>query len=120
MQKKSTSQKTTTRTTREQVVEKNLSRAELVRALASGAARVTPSEEKAVRMIHGIGAPRTLVLERIGQDNPETRARLLDIELELLRQSRARALATPVATVATAPANPKRARIVAALKSSKH
>jgi hypothetical protein len=75
-------------------------------------------------MVHGLAAPKTLVLERVGQDNPETRARLLDIELELLRQSRARAAAmaprvAPAAVVEVAPANPKRDRIVAALKSRK-
>jgi hypothetical protein len=101
-----------------------LTAAELTKALSGGAQRLPASEEKALRMLHGVGAPRTLVLERVGQDHPEARARLLDIELELLRQSRARAAAAaPVtrtqAKAPTAAPNPKRAKIVAALKAKK-
>jgi hypothetical protein len=104
-----------------------MSATDLSKALAGGALHLVPSEEKALRMIHGVGAPRTLVLERVGQNHPETRARLLDIELELFRQMRARAAAgltssgrastsTPGWTPA---ANPRREKIVAALKAKK-
>lgn len=97
---------------------------ELTKALSGGANRLPATEEKALRMLHGVGAPRTLVLERVGQEHPEARARLLDIELELLRQSRARAAATtvtksPAKAPVAAAANPKRAKIVAALKAKK-
>lgn len=125
MQKKPTSQKATTatRATIATTQKDAPTRAELVRGLADGASRLSASEDKVLRMVHGLPAPRTLVLERVGQDNPETRARLLDIELELLRQSRTRAAAAqpriPAAIIEVAPANPKRDRIVAALKSRK-
>jgi hypothetical protein len=106
MQKKPTSQKATTTRAAVATTQKDApTRAELVRGLADGASRLSAVEEKVLRMGHGVGAPRTLVLER--------------------RQSRARASAAaqprvaPPAIVEVAPANPKRDRIVAALKSRK-
>lgn len=97
------------------------SRTELAKALAVPS-RLPATEEKALRMLHGVQAPKTLVLSRVGQNIPESRTRLLEIELELLRQSKSRSHvavrkpAAPVAVAATAAANPRRARIVAALK----
>jgi hypothetical protein len=113
----------TTETTR------TLTRQQVRDALARGATRLPSDEEKALRMLHGGSAPRTLVLERVGQDHPDTREKLLGIELELLRQWRERQAAQkpePRLQAAAAPrpaapvaANPKRERIVAALKTKK-
>ena len=147
MQKKPTSQKAASApraghsvsASQQAAVQTEMSRAELTQALAGGSARLAADQEKALRMLHGVAAPRTLVLERIGQNHPEAREKLLGIELELLRQARLRtatvaasAAAAPRAgqaasqarppaapAVSAAPANPKRARIVAALKSKK-
>ena len=146
MQKKPTSQKAASApraghsvsASQQSAVQTELSRAELTQALASGSARLAADQEKALRMLHGVAAPRTLVLERVGQNHPEAREKLLGIELELLRQSRSRATAAattaptagltaghgrpataPAPAAQAAPANPRRAKIVAALKSKK-
>lgn len=50
-------------------------------------ARIGPEEEKVLRMRHGIVAPDSLPLDRVGQDDPEVAARLREIELEAYRQS---------------------------------
>jgi hypothetical protein len=102
------------------------SQAEVRQALATGNARLSAAEEKALRMRYGAGSPGSLVLERVGQNHPEARERLLGIELELLRQAKARQAAASVkpapvvaAVTAAAPANPKRDRIVEALRKKK-
>ena len=51
---------------------------------------LSPLEEKVVRIRHGLRAPDGLVLEAVGQDDPEVAAKLAEIE--------ARALATVGAT----------------------
>lgn len=105
-----------------------LTRQKVREALARGATRLPADEEKALRMLHGGSAPRTLVLERVGQDHPDAREKLLGIELELLRQWRERqgstkpeprSSAVPAAPAAATTPNPKRERIVAALKTKK-
>lgn len=99
-------------------------------SIRQGLSRSTPrlaaDEEKVLRMLNGASAPRTTVLERVGQDHPDSRQKLLGIELELLRQWRERqgatnrpdprsAARTP-AIEARASANPKREKIVQALR----
>ena len=41
---------------------------------------LTAQEEKVVRMLHGLAAPGDHVLEQMGQEFPETAARLEEIE----------------------------------------
>lgn len=116
MSKKPTGGRTSTTT---------VTRTEVERALAKAPSQLPADEEKAVRMLHGVGANGSLALGRIGQESEETRAVLLDIELELLKQWRARAAAAQSAsqtTPATEPAvepNPRRDRIVSALRTKK-
>lgn len=96
--------------------------AEIRSALTRDTTGLAAEEEKALRMLHGVSAPHTLVLEQVGQDNPDTRNRLLGIELELLRQMRERKVsgaAPRTATRATAEANPRRDKLVEALKAKK-
>lgn len=98
--------------------------AEVRSALARDTTGLAAEEEKALRMLHGVPAPRTLVLEQVGQDNPDTRDRLLGIELELLRQWRERKSAAPApgartTSSVTAEANPRRDKLVQALKAKK-
>lgn len=101
-----------------------------LQAVRQGLSRSTPQlaadEDKVLRMRTGTTVPHTLVLERVGQDHPDSRQKLLGIELELLRQwrernggkpdPRAQAKATTVAAAAPATANPKREKIVQALR----
>jgi hypothetical protein len=62
-----------------------------VRELLRTAARqLSAREEKAVRMRAGAGLSHTEALPRRGQDNPEARAELLALELELKRKLAAR------------------------------
>lgn len=116
MQKKPTS-KTTTGT---RDAEAAPTSADVRERLAQPLPRLAADEEKGLRMLHGASLARTTVLERVGQDHPEARAKLLGIELELLRQLKARqaAAAAAPAPAAAEPAakNEKRSRIVSALK----
>jgi hypothetical protein len=115
MQKKPTAQQTT----------RTVTAAEVREALARRAPELAAEEEKVLRMRHGAPATRTLVLERVGQDHPDAREKLLGIEMELLRQWRERqsaarpAPAAAVARPAVAAANPRRDKIVQALRTRK-
>lgn len=88
-------------------------------ALARSTPTLAAEEEKALRMLHGVPVSRTTVLERVGQDHPASREKLLGIELELLRQWRERQAAKPEPRneAKAAPASPRREKIVAALKT---
>lgn len=93
--------------------------AEVRQSLSGAAPRLEAVEEKALRMLHGAAAPRTLVLERVGQDHPDAREKLLSLELELLRQWRDRQRGAAPSPAASTEGNPRRARIIAALRSRK-
>lgn len=67
---------------------------------------LTPVEEKVVRMRHGLTAPGDLVLERVGQEHPETAAMLAEMEQRALQAVAARN-------------NPTKRKIVNALKRTK-
>ncbi len=45
------------------------------------------TEEKVIRMRHGLGAPDDMPLPRVGQDRPEVRDQLREIELRALERS---------------------------------
>jgi len=65
--------------------------------------KLSAREEKAVRMRSGLSVGRNEVLPRRGQDNPEARAELLALEIELkqklaARAATVRAAAAPVRT----------------------
>ena len=117
MQKKPTSQHSpgtpqATRTVTETEVRESLNRHH---------AGLEPDEEKVLRMRHG-AASRSLTLTRVGQDNPDTREKLLSIELELLRQWKARQEPRPAPVLvrpAAPEANPRRDKIVSALRTKK-
>lgn len=110
-------------------------RADVEASLEQGSTRLDAAEEKVLRMRHGVPAPRTLVLQRVGQENPDSRDKLLSLEMELLRQWRERQRTaapstaasrapSPQATaaaapVSAAPVNPRRDKIVAALRARK-
>ena len=70
--------------------------------LRTAAKRLSAREEKALRMRSGAGLGRGEMLPRRGQDNPEARAELLAMEIELKEKLAARgsgkktAAATPV------------------------
>ena len=69
--------------------------------LRTAASRLSAREEKVVRMLAGVGLPKSQVLARRGQENPEARAELLALELELRQKLAERAAA---AIAAKAPA----------------
>lgn len=123
MQKKPTAQQSTGA----QQATRTVTAAEVREALARRTPELAADEEKVLRMRHGAPSPRTLVLERVGQDHADTRERLLGLEVEFLRQWRerqqlaARAAPAPQATTRTpAPAaNPRRDKIVQALRTKK-
>lgn len=69
-----------------------------VRELLRTAARqLSAREEKALRMRSGASLDRNEVLQRRGQDNPEARAELMALEIELKRKLLARSGAQAVA-----------------------
>lgn len=62
--------------------------------LRTAASRLSAREEKAVRMRSGTSLGRGEPLPRRGQDNPEARAQLLALEIELKEKLAARAAAS--------------------------
>ena len=62
--------------------------------LRTAASRLSAREEKAVRMRSGTSLGRHEPLPRRGQDNPEARAQLLALEIELKEKLAARAAAS--------------------------
>ena len=64
---------------------------------------LTALEEKVVRMRHGLKAPDTLVLEQVGQDDPDVAAKLKAIEERAIAMVSARM-------------SPAKRKIVSALK----
>jgi hypothetical protein len=68
--------------------------------LRTAGERLSAREEKALRMSVGVGIDPTAPLPRRGQKNPEARAELAALELELKRkiEERARAAQQPVRT----------------------
>ncbi len=74
---------------------------EVMELLRTAARRLSAREEKAVRMRSGTSLERNEVLPRRGQDNPEARAELLALEIELKQKLQARAAVRPSATVRT-------------------
>lgn len=114
MQKKSRGSQTGTTT---------VTSAEVKTVLTRDTTGLAADEEKALRMLHGVGGSHSLVLERVGQNNLDTRDALLSMEVELLRQLRARsATSAPqkqtLSRTDVAP-NPRRDEIVKALKAKK-
>jgi hypothetical protein len=59
--------------------------------LRTAAKQLSAREEKALRMRSGKGLAREVALPRRGQDNPEARAELLALEIELRQKLAARA-----------------------------
>jgi hypothetical protein len=99
-----------------------------VRALLrTAAASLSAREEKALRMRTGVALPKSQVLPRRGQSNPEARAELAALELDLLQKLAARAAAAaakkPAAQAAKKPASSTRTKekekIIRALKRLK-
>jgi DNA-directed RNA polymerase sigma subunit (sigma70/sigma32) len=110
--------------TKDRATSSTLTTTSLRQALSRAVPALEADAEKVLRMRHGAPGARSLVLEQVGQDHPETAERLLSIEVELLRQWRERQAAVaakpaPVAARPVPPANPRRDRIVQALRMKK-
>src|SRR3954465_3222839 len=70
--------------------------------LRTAAKQLSAREEKTLRMRSGVGLGRGEPLPRRGQDNPESRAELLALELELKQKLAARS--APATSAKAAPA----------------
>ena len=69
---------------------------------------LTPAEDRAVRMVHGIGVRTDAPLARIAEEGTELADELLLLELQLARQARTRVPRMP---------SPAKSKIVRALKN---
>ncbi len=88
--------------------------------LRTAAQRLSAREEKALRMRTGVGLGRGDPLPRRGQENPEARAELLALELELVRKLAARKGASTAAPKAGAAVRTKeKDKIIRALRRLK-
>jgi hypothetical protein len=74
--------------------------AEVRQLLRTAARQLSAREEKTVRMRSGMSLGRNEVLPRRGQDNPEARAELLALEIELKQKLAARSVGTKAAAPA--------------------
>jgi hypothetical protein len=72
---------------------------------------LTPVEERALRMRHGVGLRPDAPLARLAPDGSELADELLLLELQLLRQARARTAPRPV--------SPTKSKIVRALRGKR-
>ena len=87
--------------------------------LRTASKQLSAREEKTLRMRSGAGLARTEPLPRRGQDNPEARAELMALELELKQKLAAR---TGRKTTAAAPStvrNKEKDKIIRALRRLK-
>jgi hypothetical protein len=64
--------------------------AEALRTELDRSRRLTPEEERALRMVHGLGVRPDAPLARLAPDGSELADELLLLELQLARQLRAR------------------------------
>jgi len=80
----------------------------VVEALRTRDRALTPQEERAVRMVRGIGVPANAPLARMAQDGTELADELLLLELQLARQARARVPRMP---------SPAKSKIVRSLRN---
>jgi hypothetical protein len=72
---------------------------------------LTPAEERALRMRHGVGVRADAPLARVAPEGSELADELLVIELQLLRQARARTAPRPVSVT--------KSKIVRALRNKR-
>ncbi len=88
--------------------------------LQTAAQKLGAREEKALRMLQGVTVGPHEPLPRRGQDNPDARAELLALEIELVAKEKARAEAErPKAAAAKAQPSRGKDKIVRALRRLK-
>ena len=86
--------------------------------LQTAASKLSAREEKTLRMLQGAGVGLHEPLPRRGQDNPEARAELLALEIELGEKLKARAAAAAPTAARPQPSRGKD-KIVRALRRLK-
>jgi hypothetical protein len=97
-----------------------ISSTEVRELLRTAAKRLSAREEKALRMRSGVSLGRGEALPRRGQDNPEARAELLALEMELKEKLASRAAPSKKAAATAAPARSKeKDKIIRALRRLK-
>ena len=79
----------------------------ILEALRAREQVLTPPEERAVRMVHGLGVRADAPLARLAPEGSELADELLLLEVQLARQARARVPRTP---------SPAKSKIVRALR----
>jgi len=87
--------------------------------LRTAAKQLSAREEKALRMRSGAGLARTEPLPRRGQDNAESRAELLALELELKQKLAARTSKKTTAAAPSAVRTKEKDKIIRALRRLK-
>jgi hypothetical protein len=87
--------------------------------LRTAAKQLSAREEKALRMRSGAGLARTEPLPRRGQDNAESRAELLALELELKQKLAARTTRKTTSAAPTAVRTKEKDKIIRALRRLK-
>ena len=87
--------------------------------LRTAARRLSASEEKTLRMRSGASLGRGELLPRRGQSNPEARAELLALEIELKEKLAARGAPGAKKTPATAVRTKEKDKIIRALRRLK-
>ena len=91
---------------------------EVRQLLRTAAKQLSAREEKALRMRSGAALGKTEPLPRRGQENPEARAELLALELELKQKLAARSV-PPGAKAAPAVRTKEKDKIIRALRRLK-
>ena len=87
--------------------------------LRNAAKQLSGREEKALRMRTGKGLGRDEVLPRRGQDNPESQAELMALEIELKQKLAARAAGKKTTAAATPLPSKEKDKIIRALRRLK-
>ena len=87
--------------------------------LRTAAKQLSGREEKALRMRTGKGLGRDEVLPRRGQDNPESQAELMALEIELKQKLAARAAGKKTTAAATPLPSKEKDKIIRALRRLK-
>lgn len=90
---------------------------EVRQLLRTAAKKLSGREEKALRMRSGTSLGRDQVLPRRGQDNPEAKAELMALEIELKQKLAARM--PPVGKAATTVRTKEKDKIIRALRRLK-
>jgi hypothetical protein len=98
---------------------KTMTSAEVRDLLRSASAKLSAREEKVVRMLTGSALPKSRPLSWRGQQNPDARAELLALEIELMQKLQQRARPAKAKAAAQPVRTKEKEKIIRALKRMK-